>query len=78
MSERFKCSCCREQKLSLESQPTLTGMKVLKCQTCISKGYEPRELLIIAYRSEKLSKRAAKLIRERKYIGNEIALAEIL
>jgi hypothetical protein len=76
--DRFKCSVCRQPKLSLESHGTLTGMKVLKCQTCIGKGFEPRELLIIAYRSDRLSKRAAKLIRERKYCGQEIALAEIL
>lgn len=78
-NDRFICASCREPKLSLESvNSALTGMKILKCQTCISKGFEPRSLIIVAYSSDKLRKRATKLIKERKYIGTEIALSEIL
>ncbi len=80
MSDRVICHSCSQPKHSLESRRSkVAGMDILICKTCIDKGYEPRHLLIIAYRSgEAMRKKAKKYIEDRKYVGEIIMLTEVL
>ena len=80
MTERFKCSCCGETKYSLENRKSkVTGMAIFICRTCISKGYEPRHILIIGYQSGgEIRNKAIKFIENRLYFGETIALTEVL
>jgi hypothetical protein len=80
MSDRFICNSCSQPKHSLESRKSkVTGMEIFICRTCIDKGFEPRQLLIIAYHSgEQMRKKATKYIKGRLYIGETIALTEVL
>lgn len=80
MSERYICNSCSEPKHSLEPRKSkVTGINILICRTCIDRGYEPRQLLIIACQSsEKMRNLAKKYIKNRLYVGEIIALTEIL
>jgi hypothetical protein len=80
MTSRLVCNSCSEPKHNLESRKSkVTNMDILICRTCIDNGYEPRQLLIIAYHSgEVMRKKATRYIRNRLYVGNIIALNEVL
>jgi hypothetical protein len=75
----INCGVCGNQKLNVESlRSKLTGVAILVCATCISAGFEPRELIIIAYHNEKLRPKAIKYIKTGKYLGPRIELSEVL
>lgn len=80
MSDRFLCNSCDLPKAALEKRKSrITGMDIFICATCIEKGYEPRHLLIIGYTSpEPIRKRAEALIKKHLYVGETIALTEVL
>ena len=80
MSDRFMCHSCDLPKASLEKRKSkITGMDILICATCIERGYEPRHLLIIGYHSsEAIRKRAISFIKNHSYVGETIALTEVL
>jgi hypothetical protein len=80
MTERFMCNSCDQPKASLERRKSkITNMDILICTTCVDKGYEPRHLLIIGYHSsDPIRKRAINLIKSHLYIGETIALTEVL
>jgi hypothetical protein len=79
-SIRLVCNSCSEPKHNLESRKSkVTGMDIMICKTCIEKGFEPRQLLIIAYHSgEVMRKRAYRYIKNHLYVGEIIALNEVL
>ena len=79
-SDRFLCNSCDLPKASLEKRKSrITGMDILICATCIEKGYEPRHLLIIGYHSsEPIRRKAINLIKNHLYVGETIALTEVL
>lgn len=78
--DRFICHSCDQPKFSLEPRKSkVTGMDILICRTCIEKGFEPRHLLIIAYGgTDQMRKKATKFIKDGLYIGDAIALTEVL
>ncbi len=78
--DRFVCHSCDQPKFSLEPRKSkVTGMDILICKTCIEKGFEPRHLLIIAYGgSDLMRKKATKFIKDNLYVGDKIALTEVL
>lgn len=80
MSDRFICNSCDRPKANLQKRRSkITNMDVFLCSTCIDLGYEPRHLLIIGYHSgEQTKKKAIALIKDRCYIGETIALTEVL
>lgn len=77
---RFICNSCGKQKHSLEPRRSkVTGMDIMICRTCIDAGFEPRQLLIIAYHSgDQMRKKAKRYIKERLYVGEIITLNEVL
>lgn len=80
MSDRLICNSCSMPKATLEKRKSkITNMDIFICRTCIDSGYEPRHLLIIGYRSgDNIRKKAIGLIEERLYVGETIALTEVL
>ena len=74
MTSRLVCNSCSEPKFKLESRKSkVTGMDILICKTCIDNGYEPRQLLIIAYHSgDAMRKKATRFIRNQLYVGDII------
>lgn len=77
---RFICNSCDEPKAYLEPKKSkITGANILLCNTCINKGFEPRYLLIIGYHSHgQVQKKAIGLIKNHLYVGETIALTEVL
>jgi hypothetical protein len=81
MSDKFICESCGQPKARLESKRSkvMAGKQLLMCKTCISKNFEPRYLLIIAYNSSvEMRKKSKPFILDRRYVGDEIVLAEVL
>lgn len=80
MSGRWICNSCDQQKASLERKRSkITGMEIMICATCVERGFEPRHLLIIGYHSsEPIRKKAITLIKNHLYVGETIALTEVL
>jgi hypothetical protein len=81
MSEAtYICFSCDQPKYSLEPRKSkVTGMNILLCKTCIENGYEPRQLLVIAYYSgDKMREKAIRYIKGNLYVGETITLTEVL
>jgi hypothetical protein len=80
MSSSIVCNSCDQPKHNLEHRKSkVTKMDIFICRTCIDLGYEPRQLLIIAYYSgAEMRDRATKYIKNGLYLGKTIALNEVL
>jgi hypothetical protein len=80
-NSRILCNSCSEPKYNLELRKSkVTGMDIMICRTCIDNGYEPRPLLIIAYHSndDVMRRKASRYIKNHLYVGQVIALNEVL
>lgn len=80
MTKQLTCQSCGGQKQMLKThKSTISGSELIMCNTCITKGYEPRYLLIIAYNTGgRLKDKAIRCIRQGSYVGDRILLEETL
>ncbi len=75
----INCASCDRQRNSLTqtSSVLLPGVPLLLCTDCISKGFEPRWVIIMAgrqYGNEAVTKHVSKKL----YSGPTIALEEVV
>lgn len=75
----MKCSCCGEQKFSLQSKKSalIRGTSFQMCKTCIKEGKEPRYAVILAGRRHG-SDFVSDYIVKRRYCGETILAEEVI
>lgn len=76
----MKCQSCGKQKdhVSASKSTLIEGMSVIMCDTCRSKGYEPRHVIILAILGGWNESLAKKFVAEKRYYGDEIKAVEIV
>lgn len=80
MSRGIVCQSCDEQKMSLQriKSKVIDTMELNLCKTCSDLKLEPRWLIILAIRSNGVTKQTRDIINQRRYIGEEIAASDIV
>lgn len=77
MTPRFICESCGKNKNNLkQEQSKLLPKKLLMCQECITRKFEPRYIIILAYMSN--IEKAIDFIKEQRYLGEPILMTEVL
>lgn len=77
-NSQMLCQSCNQQKFKLERMQSklITSMELNLCLSCKQQGFEPKYIIIIAYRSG--ISLANEFIRKRKYSGEEISARDIV
>lgn len=76
-SNTGKCASCRALKAHLRMRKSkLSGQKMLVCNSCFEKKYEPRWLIIITGKDDKDA--VAEFLIKRLYVGPEITAVDLL
>jgi superfamily II helicase len=80
MASQLLCQSCEEQKMSLQrvKSSLIKTMEITMCATCISKGYEPRYIILLAVHSLGMSDMAKRFIKDKRYLGEVIPASDIL
>jgi ribosome-binding protein aMBF1 (putative translation factor) len=75
------CEICHKQRIPGEihsRQSKLLNTKLLVCNNCAEKGFEPRSFIVIVAKKDGNIKAVADYIKNHKYIGEQITAKEIL
>lgn len=77
----MNCDVCDKQKNELKNtRSTVISLDYYACSMCQEAGFEPRHFLLLAYMqgNDDQKDRALIFIKQKKYTGKEITLAEAL
>lgn len=73
------CTCCGKERHEVHAGKSrlMPDVKVLRCNECQANKREPRYIIIIHGRRHGIES-VIKVIKERRYCGNEIAVSELV
>lgn len=75
----MKCQSCNKDrhKLKVVYSDLLPGITFNLCDTCSERNYEPKWAIVVAARSYGVDV-VTKHIKQRKYVGSEITLNDVI